>query len=116
MVEGQIPAVSTDIQDLIEQAIPGLRRVELAALLRASVAENVGTAIQILAGTGEHTVRNAPAAAIDYARRLAQQDVPATALIRAYRVGQARFIRRCIEELLVQSSGNQLEGLATLVS
>jgi hypothetical protein len=62
MVEGQIPAVSTDIQDLIEQAIPGLRRVELAALLRASVAENVGTAIQILAGTGEHTVRNAPAA------------------------------------------------------
>ena len=56
----------------------------------------------------------APAAAVDYARRLAQQDVPAALLIRAYRVGQARFLRHCIEELLRQSSGDHLEGLATL--
>jgi DNA-binding PucR family transcriptional regulator len=35
----------------------------------------------------------APTAALEYARRLAQRDIPATALIRAYRVGQARFLR-----------------------
>ena len=57
---------------------------------------------------------DAPLAAIDYARRLAQQDVPGALLIRAYRVGQARFLRHCIEELLRQSSGDHVEGLATL--
>ena len=40
--------------------------------------------------------------------------MPAVLLIRAYRVGQARFLRHCIEELLRQSSGDHLEGLATL--
>ena len=39
---------------------------------------------------------------------------PPALLIRAYRVGQARFLRHCIEELLRQSSGDHLEGLATL--
>jgi hypothetical protein len=55
----------------------------------------------------------APAAAVDYARRLAQQDVPATLLIRAYRVGLARFLHDCIEELLRRTPGDHLEALAT---
>src|SRR5947209_15888883 len=55
----------------------------------------------------------APAAALEYARRLAQRDIPATALIRAYRVGQARFLRHCIDELLFQTSGDHVEGTST---
>ena len=41
----------------------------------------------------------APAAAQEYARRLAQRDVPIAALLRAYRIGSARFQDRCLEEL-----------------
>lgn len=115
IVESRLTSVTADIQELIVEAVPGLGSVEFAALLRASVASNIFTAIQILEGAGEDAPSlHAPAAAIDYARRLAQRDVPATALIQAYRVGQSRFIRHCIQELLEQSPGDHLEGVATL--
>ena len=39
------------------------------------------------------------AAAEEYARRLAQRGVPIAALLRAYRIGSARFQDRCLEEL-----------------
>jgi DNA-binding PucR family transcriptional regulator len=42
---------------------------------------------------------HAPAAAEEYARRLAQRGVPASALLRAYRIGSARFQDWCLEEL-----------------
>ena len=73
---------------------------------------NVAVALNILVD-GTSAVVPAPAAAVDYARRLTQQDVPATLLSRTYRVGQARFLEVCIDELLRQTSGEHLEGLAT---
>ena len=42
---------------------------------------------------------HAPAAAEEYARRLAQRGVPIAALLRAYRIGSARFQDWCLEEL-----------------
>jgi hypothetical protein len=110
----RLTSVTGDIQDVIAQAIPGLQGDESAALLRASIGENVSVALQILADASEPTAVAAPSAAVDYARRLAQQDIPATALIRSYRVGQARFLHHCIEELMRQTPGDHLEGLATL--
>jgi hypothetical protein len=41
----------------------------------------------------------APAAAEEYARRLAQHGVPVAALLRAYRIGSARFEECCLAEL-----------------
>ncbi len=113
-VEQRLASVTTDIQAVIEEAIPGLRADESTRLLFASIGENVDSAIRAFVDGDESASVAAPAAAIDYARRLAQQDVPATLLIRAYRVGQARFLHHCIEELLRQSPGDHLEGLATL--
>jgi DNA-binding PucR family transcriptional regulator len=110
----RLASVTTDIQTVIEAAIPGLRADESTKLLYASVGENVDAAVRSFVDGDELASVAAPAAAVDYARRLAQQDVPATLLIRAYRVGQARFLRHCIEELLRQSPGDHLEGLATL--
>ena len=110
----RLASVTGDIQAVIEEAIPGLQADESASLLQASIGENVDTAIRALVDVDEPASIAAPAAAVDYARRLAQQDVPASLLIRAYRVGQARFLRHCIEELLRQSPGDHLEGLATL--
>jgi DNA-binding PucR family transcriptional regulator len=42
---------------------------------------------------------HAPAAAEEYARRLAQRGVPIAALLRAYRIGSARFEDWCLQEL-----------------
>ncbi len=103
-----------DVQAVIEEAIPGLQADESTAWLQASIGENLASALRTLIDAGAPDSFDAPLAAIDYARRLAQQDVPAALLIRAYRVGQARFLRHCIEALLLQSSGDHLEGLATL--
>jgi len=40
-----------------------------------------------------------PAAEEEYARRLAQRGTPASALLRAYRIGSARFQDWCLEAL-----------------
>ena len=47
-------------------------------------------------------------------RRWRRRTSPPTALIRAYRVGQTRFLRRCIEELLATSRTIPSDVLATL--
>ena len=71
-VGDRLAVVTRDIQDVIEQAIPGLQRDESATLLHASIGENVDVALQIVADAGGPTVA-APSAAVDYARLLAQQ-------------------------------------------
>jgi len=42
---------------------------------------------------------HAPAAAEEYARRLAQRGIPMAALLRAYRIGTIRFQHWCLQEL-----------------
>jgi DNA-binding PucR family transcriptional regulator len=92
--------LTAEINDLILRTIPPLRRDRpVVALLQASVAENVATLLHVLQhGIDLEKVR-APVAAQEYARRLAQRDVPIAALLRAYRIGSARFQDRCLEEL-----------------
>src|SRR5262249_49746888 len=106
--------LSAEIYQLIEREIPSLhvdRR--LSDLLEASVAENVDTVLHIRRHGIDVAEVPPPAAAAEHARRLAQLDVPAAPLIRAYRIGQARFLARCIEQLLQLTEGEHLEGLAT---
>jgi DNA-binding PucR family transcriptional regulator len=62
----------------------------------------------------DSTESTAPGSAIEYAQALAQADVPPTALIRAYRVGQTRFLRRCIEEVLAAPTNDGDDVLVTL--
>ncbi len=112
-VAARLDAVTGDVRAVIEEAIPGLRANEFAALLRASIAENVDVALRTMADGAPPDQTAAPAAAVEYARRLAQQDVPATLLIRSYRVGQTEFLHHCIDELLGQTDGDHLEGLGT---
>lgn len=113
-VGDRLPTVTRDVQGVIEDAIPWLRADESAGLLHASIGANIDATVRILIDAGGLPSVDAPEAAVEYARRLAQQDVPATALIRAYQVGQARFLHHCIQELPRQSSGDHIEGLATL--
>src|SRR6478672_11813409 len=111
--------LAADIYHLIVQEIPALDRDRrVLALLEASVAENVSTMLHVLQhGIDLENVR-APAAAEEYARRLAQQGVPLAALLRAYRIGSARFEEWCLQELgrttesasIVSATGMRIAG------
>ena len=67
---------------------------------------------------------HAPAAAEEYARRLAQRGVPIAALLRAYRIGSARFEDWCLQELgrrtesasVISATGMRIAGTLTPTS
>jgi hypothetical protein len=89
-----------DIYQLIVRDIPQLRTDRrVLGLLEASVAENVATMLHILQHGIDLDRVHAPAAAEEYARRLAQRGIPMAALLRAYRIGSTRFQHWCLEEL-----------------
>src|SRR3954454_14219012 len=83
--------------------IPELRGDDVVVnLLAASVEANAATLLHVL----EHGIVpesvDPPAAALEYARRLAQREVPLHALVRAYRVGHGIFLGTCLDELARQ--------------
>ncbi|MEN4463673.1 helix-turn-helix domain-containing protein [Mycolicibacterium conceptionense] len=68
-------------------------------LLGASVESNVDTVFHaLLHGIAVDRI-TAPAAAVEYARRLAQHGVPVNALVRAYRLGQQRLTELILAEI-----------------
>ena len=92
--------LSADIYQLIVREIPQLRAdSRVLTLLEASVAENVATVLHILQHGIDLDRVHAPAAAEEYARRLAQRGSPMAALLRAYRIGSTRFQHWCLQEL-----------------
>jgi DNA-binding PucR family transcriptional regulator len=96
--------LSVDIYQLIVRDIPQLRSDHrILALLEASVAENVATVLHILQHGIDLDIVHAPAAAEEYARRLAQRGIPMAALLRAYRIGSTRFQHWCLQELAQQT-------------
>lgn len=103
-----------EIWGLLTDDIPELRGDHVVeTLLEASVEENVTTLLHVFEhGTAAENV-DAPAAAIEYARRLAQRGVPITALIRAYRVGHGRFLERCVDEIAERALSAELASTVT---
>ena len=96
----RLAELSADVYRLIVQEIPQLGQdTRILALLEASVGENVATVLHILEHGIDLEQVHAPAAAGEYARRLAQRGVPIVALLRAYRIGSARFQDWCLQEL-----------------
>jgi hypothetical protein len=84
----------------ITASMPELRDDDtIEKLLNSSVAENVTTVLHALEhGTSIDNV-DAPAAAHEYARRLAQREIPIIALARTYRIGHGQFLTTCVEEV-----------------
>jgi DNA-binding PucR family transcriptional regulator len=111
----QLIELTLDIRELIQAQVPALRGDErVSSLLEASVRENVDTMTHLLRHGIPIDYVDAPNAALEYGRVLAQRDVAVAALVRAYRVGQTRFLRRCLEDLLQRMGTDQLEGAATI--
>ncbi|WP_157647121.1 PucR family transcriptional regulator [Actinomycetospora chiangmaiensis] len=85
--------ISEAIRDLLAARIDELRGDPgLIDLLGASVEGNVETIVHMLAHGLPPRRIEAPPAAVEYARRLAQRGVPVNALVRAYRLGQAHLM------------------------
>jgi hypothetical protein len=109
------PAVSEDVYEAILQEIPQLRDDKLVlALLASSVDSNVATCLQIMQHQIDLAAVRAPAAATEYARRLAQRGTPLTALLRAYRLGHACFSDWMFKELSRQAGDAEMLSAATL--
>jgi PucR C-terminal helix-turn-helix domain/GGDEF-like domain len=108
-------AVHEDIYDVILREIPQLREDKpLLALLASSVDSNVDTCLQIMQHQIDLATVAAPTAAVEYARRLAQRGTPLTALLRAYRLGTARFSDWLLRELAEQVSDAKMISSTTL--
>ena len=102
-LSGRLADVTQDVTEHLAAAIEQLQGdTAILGVLRASVTENITAIFHVF----EHGMPvdniEAPPAAIEYARRLAQRGVPAGALIRAYRVGHERFLQWCLDELARQ--------------
>jgi DNA-binding PucR family transcriptional regulator len=82
-----------ELFDEMKAEIRGLNHdARMMNLWRASLTENVVAAIHYLDRDASPHLMEAPAAALAYARASAQRDVPLSALVRAHRIGPARFL------------------------
>ena len=86
------------VQKTLELEIGELRGdPQLLDLLHASVEGNVAAVLNAIHHGIPIERVETPAAALEYARRLAQRGVPASALVRAYRIGH-----RVVLDLIVE--------------
>jgi DNA-binding PucR family transcriptional regulator len=108
-------AVSADVFLAIVREIPQLEEDKpLLALLASSVDGNVDTCLQIMQHRIDLSAVQAPAAAVEYARRLAQRGTPLTTLLRTYRLGHARFSDWLLKELARNADDARLISATTL--
>lgn len=84
----------------LAEAIPELRGDPIMLeLLHASVRSNVETFFRAVQYAVDVESVEAPWAAVEYARRLAQREVSSNALLRAYRLGQSHVLEWIADEL-----------------
>lgn len=106
--------ITHEIWRLLTGDIPELRGDDtVEKLLDASVEENVAALLHVFEHGTMPDLVDAPPAAMEYARRLAQRDVPIVALIRAYRIGHGRFLERCTKEIGARSDNAELTTAVT---
>src|ERR1700684_4042181 len=111
----RVAAGRADVYETIVREIPQLREDKpVLALLASSVDSNVETCLQIVQHRIDLGAVPAPAAAAEYARRLAQRGTPLTALLRAYRVGHACFADWLFKELAQQAHDAEMISAAAL--
>jgi hypothetical protein len=88
----------------------------LRGLLEASITENIVTALHVIINRIDPQTVDAPASAVSYARRLAQRDVPLSALLRAYRLGHAQSMDLVLSEAVRLGLPDPVGTVITLVS
>ena len=95
----RLPEVVAAISASLRDEIPDLTDEAQLPLLDASVEGNVTTALYALGHDTPVECVQAPTAALEQARRIAQQGLPVSVLVRIYRLGQRSFTRLALSEL-----------------
>ena len=106
-----------EVFDVMKTEIRGLNHdARLMDLWKASLTETVIAGIEYIdRGTPGHFLE-APAAALEYARASAQRDVPLSALVRAHRMGHARFLDRAMQYVSLLEPAEQVPTIIELVN
>ncbi|MFJ8503615.1 PucR family transcriptional regulator [Streptomyces avermitilis] len=108
-VGSHLPEVGRDVAEYVIAEIPELKGdVTVIKILQASVAENVATLLHVFENDIPLDRIEGPAAALEYARRLAQRGISLSAMVRAYRIGHWRFLQWCLDELKRQDADEDL--------
>jgi PucR C-terminal helix-turn-helix domain/GGDEF-like domain len=108
-------AVYEDVYQVILREIPQLRDDKpVLALLASSVHSNVDTCLQVMQHQIDLADVQAPATAVEYARRQAQRGTPLTVLLRSYRLGHACFSDWLLRELARQADDARMITAVTL--
>jgi DNA-binding PucR family transcriptional regulator len=95
-----LAALAGEMQTEFAEFIPELRGdPSILQLLFASTESNIETMLHFAQGSIDLDDIEAPTAAIAYARRLAQRGTSSNALVRAYRLGQRRFLDVAFDEI-----------------
>lgn len=99
-MEDQVDGITRSTQELLVTEIAELRGdTPLLQLLRDTVSSNIDTFFSAIRHRIPIEHIEPPAAALEYARRLAQREVSANALVRAYRLGHQAVLKIALEEV-----------------
>jgi DNA-binding PucR family transcriptional regulator len=110
-VEAELPALTDEMTGWFTEVIPEFRHDEtVRKLMVASTAANLAAIVDLLSHSIPLDQIPVPPAAGEYARRFAQHSLSLEALLRAYRLGENRFMRWCIDAL------DRMPGIPTKVA
>jgi hypothetical protein len=107
-IEAELPARTAEMTDWFVEIIPEFRYDEaIRQLMVASTSSNLAAVVGMLAHSIPIEQITVPAAAAEYARRFAQHNLSLEGLLRAYRLGEHRFLQWGIAAL------DRLDGVPT---
>jgi DNA-binding PucR family transcriptional regulator len=96
-LDADLPALTREMTDWFVEVIPEFRHDEaVRKLMVASTSSNLGAIVDLLGHSIPLEQITVPAAAAEYARRFAQHALSLEALLRAYRLGENRFVQWAI--------------------
>ncbi|MCX6396223.1 MAG: helix-turn-helix domain-containing protein [Propionibacteriales bacterium] len=102
-MSGNLTQLSQDLYGVLAGAITELQGDQvILEMLRASIESNLETVAQVVRYDLAPAEIQAPPAAVEYARRLAQRGISSTALLRAYRLGQEQALAWSLDRIAAE--------------
>ncbi|MFC4950678.1 PucR family transcriptional regulator [Pseudonocardia sp. GCM10023141] len=102
-LDAELPVLTVELTDFFVEVIPEFRHDDtVRRLMIASTSSNLVAIVDMLVHAIPLDRITVPGAAAEYARRFAQHDLSLEGLLRAYRLGEHRFVQwalRCLGEL-----------------
>ncbi|HST80259.1 MAG TPA: helix-turn-helix domain-containing protein [Kineosporiaceae bacterium] len=114
-IDADLPALTSQLTDWFVEVIPEFRHDEtVRRLMIASTSSNLVAMVDMLTHGIPIDQITVPPAAAEYARRFAQHDLSLEALLRAYRLGEHRFVQWALDALGHLGHTDTAQVLATI--